>query len=260
MALIISCPECGTRVFPQQDGKCPQCRAVIAEPSPVPEPRRPPGDDAQAGSQHSVKKLRSMPSELHNYVFMGTGISRTALNVLCLVGIVIFGWLLLGVFETMGRKETGWVYLAPLVGIVLLQTMGVQAQTGVLFLTIYAVGWIHANLALSQIRALGRKRIVDIDALPPEERGVDALIEKAVIQHKALRDAEQCVSGLTAAMSEPGGTPRHLNQAGVMMFRLKRYDVAEEFFGRASSGADARLSRVIQQNLARVKKRLVKGK
>jgi len=82
-------------------------------------------------------------------------ISRFALNLMALIGVFIFGWLLAVVFSKLGEKTLGWAYVAPVIALGIMARHGNENLTVVAFI-IYLAGWVHANLILSGIQA-GRR-------------------------------------------------------------------------------------------------------
>lgn len=74
-------------------------------------PEQPP----QKPTIEELKERRTLKigadEELDHYVVEARGISRTKLNVFALIGLFIFGWLITSVFEYLGKKIIGWMYL-----------------------------------------------------------------------------------------------------------------------------------------------------
>jgi hypothetical protein len=54
--------------------------------------------------------------ELQEYVLKARGLSRKGLNIMCFIGVFIFGWLLAVVFEMLGKKKQGRFYIIPIIG------------------------------------------------------------------------------------------------------------------------------------------------
>jgi len=54
--------------------------------------------------------------ELQEYVLKAEGLSRKGLNIMCFIGVFIFGVLLGVAFDMLGKKRQGWFYLVPIIG------------------------------------------------------------------------------------------------------------------------------------------------
>ncbi len=193
--------------------------------------------------------------ELNDYVFKAQGIGRTGLNIMCFIGIFIFGWLLAIVFDMLGKKGKGWFYIVPIIGcLVISQQAG--SEVGILAPIIYIIGWIHANVVLSGYQSSARNRIVQIDQLSGIRIPIDEALEKGVLQSKVLGDREAGAATLVQAFQMTGGDSQLLNIAGVQMFAAKRYAEAKGFFDRAMLGTtDAVLIKQIKRNQANVAKK-----
>ena len=93
------------------------------------------------------------------------GISRVALNLLCFIGVFVFGWLMVVVFARLGRSGTGWKYA---IGVMALSSIVRDAMNPALILLpamLYMAGWIHANVLLSEYESMARENA------EPVERG-----------------------------------------------------------------------------------------
>ena len=62
--------------------------------------------------------------ELNNYVVNAGGIGRMGLNIMCFIGVFIFGWLLAVAFDSLGKKGTGWFYLVPIIFLLVISRQG----------------------------------------------------------------------------------------------------------------------------------------
>jgi hypothetical protein len=196
--------------------------------------------------------------ELNHYVMDTTGIGRKGLNIMCFIGIFIFGWLLAIVFDELGKKGKGWFYIVPIIGILVISR---QSETilGILAPIIYIIGWIHANLILSRYQSLARKRIMEIDSFP--EPRIDEILEKGILFNKVLRDAFSADNALEKAVSMPGGSSTLLNMAGVTLMSRKKDTEAIAFFNRALSvSQEAKERELIEKNRKLAQVRIEKKK
>ena len=159
--------------------------------------------------------------ELQDYVLKAQGLSRKGLNIMCFIGVFIFGWLLAVAFEMLGKKKQGWFYVVPIIGCLVISREAGPA-IGLLAPIIYVIGWIHANAVLSGYQASARDRIGQIDRLSGDQVTIDAVIEKGILQQKVLSAREAALSTLASALQMPGGDGQLLNLAGVAMFANKR--------------------------------------
>jgi hypothetical protein len=194
--------------------------------------------------------------ELNDYVLKAQGIGRKGLNIMCFIGIFIFGWLLAIAFDMLGKKGQGWFYVVPIIGcLVISQQAG--PQVGIFAPIIYIIGWIHANILLSLYQSSARNRIAQIDQLSGSESTIDVTLEKGLLQSKVLRDQGAGTATLAQAFQMPGGDGQLLNLAGVQLFATKRYAEARGFFDRAMlSTKDDALIKQIKRNQANVAKKL----
>ena len=94
-------------------------------------------------------------------------VSRLQLNTLCGIGVFIFGWLQVIVYQKLGRSGLGWGFLIP---VMLCFSLGRQINEGffVLAALIYLAGWITANVILSKYQELDHA-IIDKEAQQPRE-------------------------------------------------------------------------------------------
>lgn len=193
--------------------------------------------------------------ELNDYIFKAQGIGRKGLNVMCFIGIFIFGWLLAGVFDMLGKRGKGWAYIVPIIACLVISSQG-EPELGILAPIIYVVGWIHANVVLSGYQSSARNRIAQIDQLSGSQVTIDEALEKGVLQSKVLGDRETGAATLVQAFQMAGGEGQLLNLAGVQMFGVKRYAEAKGFFDRAMlSTTDTALIKQIKRNQANVAKK-----
>lgn len=152
-------------------------------------------NETQAKGGSSVERARQIiggSDDLKLYVLGADGISRTKLNVMYLVGVFIFGWLITLVWKALGRSAQGWVIIAIMaVGIVLWQQNG-DTQMAALAAIAYAGSWVHANLVLTKYQRLARSRIQEIDSV--EKPSTDLLLEKGILQGRGgqLRSSPTC--------------------------------------------------------------------
>ncbi len=193
--------------------------------------------------------------ELENYVRNAQGLSRKGLNIMCFIGVFIFGWLLAVAFDMLGKKIQGWFYVVPLIAcLAIARYQPILVLVGAI---IYVVGWVHANMILSLYESLARQRVEEIDHLQSSARTTDILLEKGLLLSKVLRQVESSCSVFAEALQMPGGNPQLLNLAGVSMFACKRYNEAKQLFDRALTGAkDESLIKQVKLNQTAVEKRM----
>ncbi len=194
--------------------------------------------------------------ELADYVLQGGALGRLGLNIMCFIGVFIFGWLLLSAFDTLGKKRLGWIYMAPYIACLAASRL-IEPRLLILALVIYAIGWVHANMVLSKHRSDARDRITEIDRLSEGRATVNAVMEKGILQWKVLGDGEAATETFAQALQMPGGDAQMLNLAGVAMGGNKRYEEAKVFFDRALLAAtDEVLVKWIKRNQASVEKKI----
>ena len=132
--------------------------------------------DSRATSPHQ---------SFQNYVENARGISPTGLNIMALIGVFIFGWLIVVVFQFLGKTRKGWKYA---ISITMLLAMARSTGYYLLYyiaLFVYVTAWIHANITLGQFQELAKERIEEIEN---ETYPTSAMIkEKEVLQRKVLR-------------------------------------------------------------------------
>lgn len=198
--------------------------------------------------------MNARNQELNEYVLRGQGISRTKLNVMCFIGLFIFGWLLGMAFHQMGKKTTGLCYVVPLVMLLIVSLTA--PGLGFLVPVIYIFGWIHANTVLSRLQSLARQRIAEIEAIPSSDETADDLLELALLESKVLRRLDQAMSVLTRAIELPGGDPQLLNLVGDQLLAAKRFTEAKQVFERALEDArEESLVKQVKRNLKLAERR-----
>ena len=194
--------------------------------------------------------------EVADHVLQGGGLGRVGLNIMCFIGVFIFGWLLAVVFDMLGKRRLGWIYIVPVMVCVAGARL-IEPLLAILGLAIYAIGWVHANMVLSNHQSAARDRIAQIDRLPEDQVTVNTVIEKGVLQSNVLADGQAATATLARALQMPGGDAQMLNLAGATLFGKKRYEEAKVFFDRALPAAtDEALIKRIKQNQANVEKKL----
>lgn len=194
--------------------------------------------------------------ELNNYVLKAQGLSRAGLNVMCFIGVFIFGWLLIVAFDFLGKKGKGWWYGIPII-IILVSARRGAGELYFLAPIIYIAGCIHANLVLSRYESLAKQRISEIDGIQPDDQTTDVLLERGLLKSKVLRQTEKALGDLTEAIQLPGGDPQYLNVAGLQFSAAKRFKEAKQFFDRALElTTEKTLTKQIQKNQKFVEKRL----
>jgi tetratricopeptide (TPR) repeat protein len=194
--------------------------------------------------------------ELDNYVLKAQGISRVGLNIMCFIGVFIFGWLLAVAFEQLGKKGKGWLYVIPIIFLLVVSRQG-AGELALIATIIYIAGWIHANIILSRYESLAKQRISEIDRIPPSDLTADVLLERGLLRSKVLRQTEKALADFASAIQLPGGDPQLLNLAGGQYKAAKRFNEAKQFFDKALElTTDEALVKQIQKNLKFVEKRL----
>ncbi len=194
--------------------------------------------------------------ELQHYVLKASGVSRKGLNIMCFIGVFIFGWLLALVFDLLGMGKQGWFYVVPMM-VCLFISMNVAPAFGLVTPIIYIIGCIHANAVLSGYQSSARDRIGQIDRLSEDQLTVDAIMEKGILQIKVLAAGGAGASTLTKAIQMPGGDAQLLNLSGIVLFRAKHFTEAKQFFIRALSNVkEDALMKQIKLNLTNVEKKL----
>jgi len=128
-------------------------------------------------------------ADLKRYILEARGVSRLALNVMCIIGTIVFGWLLLVVFNFLGKKKLGWAYVFPIMGCLVLSRQGLEGLA-IMAPVVYVSGWIHANVLLSRYQTMARRRMAALDMIERQQQSVDMLLEKGVLLHKVLRQPE----------------------------------------------------------------------
>ncbi len=194
--------------------------------------------------------------ELNEYVLRAQGLSRKGLNIMCFIGIFIFGWLLAIAFESLGRKKQGWFYVVPIIGFLVISRES-NSPIGFLAPVLYVVGWVHANRILSGYQSSAQDRIVQIDRLSEGALTTDVVLEKGILQSKVLSDDEAAGATFLHALQMPGGDAQLLNLAGIRLYATKQYAEAKQFFDRAlSCCSDDALTKQIKRNQVNVEKKL----
>jgi rubrerythrin len=195
--------------------------------------------------------------ELNYYVLESPGLSRLSLNITCFIGLFIFGWLLVTVFDTLGKKRTGYFYIVPLF-ITLVISWNFYHWVAYIGILIYFTGWAHANMLLSNIRSSAMDRLDDIDQLSESQKTADIILEQGILEGKVLGE-EGAVSTLGTAFQMNGGNPRLLFLAGVVLIARKKYSYARQFFNKAKLSTDDQgLIKVLNKNLASAQEKNIK--
>lgn len=198
--------------------------------------------------------MEPMDEDLRHYVYDAQGIGRVGLNVMSGIGIFIFGWLLALAFGQLGKGKTGWVYVAPVI-ILLIAGRNTDSPVVVLAPILYLIGWVHANLVLSGYKRSAKQRLIAIEDRAEYE--TDAALEKGILLNKVLRQPEVAVAILCKAATLPGGDPALLNLAGVQLNSMGRYSEAAVLFQRVVDGAaDSELIKLATANLKAAQKKL----
>ena len=232
------CTECGADVS-EGDKICPKCGADVSV------------IEEETGDIWDEKN-----NALATYVLKAHGISRSGLNIMCFIGVFIFGWLLVVVFNQLGKKGIGWLYIIPVIFFFSVSRSG-PAELGFIALTIYIAGWIHANAVLSNYKLLAGQRIAEIDEMPSRQQTANVILEKGLLEAKVMRRKDQALSDFVKVLQLHGGDPELLNLAGVHLSSAGRFSEAKQFFERAlETAGDAALVSQIKKNKEFVEKRL----
>ena len=184
--------------------------------------------------------------ELNAYVMNAQGITRKGLNIMCFIGIFIFGWLLKIVFEDLGKKSMGWLYIV-LIVVFYFNSLHGDFSLSIFAPFLYVIGWAHANFLLSNYQNLARKRII---ALNNEPTSADNLLEKGILYQKVLNDKETAFSVFEEVLTKfEDGTPDLLNLGGKALLKIGSPKIAITFFDRAlASTPEASMAELIKKN------------
>jgi len=205
-------------------------------------------------SQKSVAKGLAEGSELRGVV-LGGGISRKALNIMAIIGLFIFGWLITIAFDLLGKGKQGWGYFKALLAALIIGRF-FAPPVGILAVIIYITACIHANLLLSRYKSLARERIAEIDS---QGDVIDTEIEKGLLFYRVIGNRETGIGFCRKALQMQGGDPFLLNLAGVIMSHYKQYREAGEFFDRVlASTKDEALIKQARENHNYVNKKIAK--
>lgn len=187
--------------------------------------------------------------EFNNYLFKASGISRVSLNVMAFIGVFIFGWLMAVVYSHLGKGKQGWSYLIPMIICLSIGKNTGQAIFIVVGIIIYITAWIHANMILSRYEWTAKERIAEIKNRNDTE--IDPELEKGIIEYKILKEKEQAINTLSAAVKMPGGEPLPLYSAGRVMSDNDLFENAKVYFNRALENVnDAKLKKQIEKSLS----------
>ena len=194
--------------------------------------------------------------ELEFYVLKCEGVSRKYLNMMCLVGIFVFGWLLATCFDLLGKKNFGWFYVAPIITLIVVAQQ-LHSLVGLWSPAIYLLGWLHVNMVLSRYQVQARMRMKGIDQLSSAEQTADILLEKGLLQAKVLGAWDAAATTFNQALQKSDGDAQLWNLAGSILFLRNRYSAAKPLFDRALAGAVGEgLIELVQKNQSAVEKRL----
>ncbi len=212
--------------------------------------------DSKAVTEDSGDFLIGNDEELHNYVLNAQGITRAGLNVMCAIGLFIFGWLLVMAFNQLGKGARGWFYVVPVIFFLVI-SRGEAAALWFIAPIIYIAGWVDANLVLSRYESQAKQRITEIEQNIESKQTTNMLLEKGLLYAKVLRNNEQAFTDLDRVIHLPGGNPQLLNLAGVQFSAADRHEEAKQLFIRAMETAtDDKLVKQISDNLASAKKKI----
>jgi tetratricopeptide (TPR) repeat protein len=191
--------------------------------------------------------------DLNNYLLKGRGITRSSLNIMFVVCLFIFPWLILIVYYRLGRTLEGWAYSVPYM-LLSLAAQSVPALA-IIALIIHVTAWVHANKVLTDYLIEAQLRLDELDEQQDDQ--TDALLEKGVILNKVFCDHKQAMDILNNALSKEDGNVYLLNQAGLVMAEQKMYKEAAVFFNRAYPLTnDLLLVKRLNKNLKRIGKKL----
>lgn len=193
--------------------------------------------------------------ELSHYVLKAHGITRVALNIMFIVCLFIFPWLILVAYYNLGKGKQGWAYFIPYVFF----NIAAQSEPSLVLvaLIIHVAAWVHANKILTDYQRLAQLRLVELDQ--KQNKDVDVILEKGIILHKVFCDRRYALEVLNQALPVKDGDAYLLNQAGNVMFEQKKFQEAAVFFNRAYSVTnDFQLTKQLNKNLKRIERKMGK--
>jgi hypothetical protein len=242
--ITFKCGSCGAALKVTEDkagkhGKCPKCAQPLVVPIPAAQPVSSVSPAIPLSSREIIKSAPPFiggNEELKNYVLGAKGISRTKLNVIYLIGVFVFGWLVTFVWKALGRPAAGWAIIVVIAVLVVLGQQNGHSSLVVLAAFWYGVSWLYANFILSKYQRVAKRRIKEIDGL--QDPSTDLLLEKGLLQGKVLWQHDAAISVFSRVRQAEGGHPQLLNLAGVQLCACERYKEAKEFFSRAIDGED----------------------
>lgn len=94
---------------------------------------------------------------IEDYVNSKVGISRKALNIRAAIGIIVFGWLMMMNYDSLGKKGLGWAFLIAMAFVFAIARQ-VQPMVGILAPIIYVAAWVHTNAILSEKQRIAREQ------------------------------------------------------------------------------------------------------
>jgi tetratricopeptide (TPR) repeat protein len=177
-----------------------------------------------------VKSTLGSNYELYNYIINARGISLIGLNVMAFIGIFVFGWLIFLIFQYLGKKVIPWIYQLVLIFLFLF-SIRIEPKTFLLYLIVYVIAWVHANLILYKYKSMAKERIEEINSLSKTD--VTSFLEKGAIYYKVIRSKETAFKAFTEATKLHGGDVDLLFFAGKAMYRNYRIEEANQLFKRA---------------------------
>lgn len=245
----VVCGQCGQKCM-SGERFCTMCGNALA-PSTLGE-----GASDRIGTGWGAEPaLVPADNDWQDYLVKAPGTNRTAINVMCGVGLLVFGWLVAVPFLLMGKRLFGWLYI---ISVLILFRVAIRVdEVWLVYFLVYIIAWVHANLAFSHYQRLAQLRRPMIE--PRAGYDINAALEMGVLYKKALGQTWGAVDILSKALTMPGGDPALLNQAGLVMYSSKRYYEAVEFFRRAlDSCSDSKLQAAIRKNFVKASRKLQK--
>ena len=178
--------------------------------------------------------------ELDNYLMNTDVTNRIRLNVLLLIGFLIFGWAMEIAYKELGRKWLGRIYFIPYFILILLLTPLTLLLKDIyplakiapvaIALVVYSLGWIHANIIFSRLQKRSKIRMLEIENQIDENSSCDLLLEKGLIEWKVYKSYKSALVTWSQAMSLQTCDAYLLNIIGVTLANKKYYKKAKEFF------------------------------
>ena len=192
--------------------------------------------------------------DIYNFLTKARGISRAGLNIMCFIGAFIFGWLMAVVFNFLGKGWIGWIYVVLI--LIIFRISGEEPSVIMLIGGfIYIVGWIHANMLLSNYILLANNRIDEINAIPDNELSVNEILERGLLKLKLLRLKEEALIDFNKVTDLSGGDSQLMYHAGIYLYNVQSYQNSLFYFnGALENTSDIKLQKKINKYINLAKK------